>query len=81
MAEKYDNKQEETKFEKQPITGEKINTSKSVELIFTGNRTFELHIGKQILRFSPRESKIVLKSIIEHIDFENVSKYFVVKEV
>jgi len=55
--------------------------SNQVRLVFKGNRTFELHIGRTLYRFEGRESKYVPKSVLDHKDFtEQIKQYFVIGE-
>lgn len=49
-------------------------------LVFKGNRKKELHIGNKMYTFIGRERVSVPRSVIEHKDFENQAKYFLVKE-
>ena len=53
---------------------------KSYTIIFKDNRSYDLHIGKSLFKFGPKESKDVPEWVINHKDFENASKYFVIKE-
>lgn len=51
-----------------------------VTLLSKVNGTYELHIGKIIYRFEPRqERKDIPVSVLTHKDFQNVSKYIEVK--
>lgn len=70
------------KYEQSSKEKEKIveKDSENVTLIFKGNRTFELHIGRAMYRFEGRVSKQVPRSVLSHPDFANVKKYFVIGE-
>lgn len=52
-----------------------------VTLMFKGNRTFELKLGRELTRFEGREKKSFPKSILNHPDFtSNIRKYFSIQE-
>jgi|WetSurMetagenome_2_1015567.scaffolds.fasta_scaffold957613_2 hypothetical protein len=51
-----------------------------VTLLSKVNGTYELHIGKTIYRFEPRQERVdIPASVLTHPDFQNVSKYIEVK--
>jgi len=54
--------------------------SAEVTLIFKQNRKFHLHIGNTTLAFNGGERVRVPRWVIEHPDFEDQKKYFLVKE-
>lgn len=57
-----------------------VEKSKAVELTFRENRMYELHIGRKVIRFNPRETKKIHADILIHADFtENVKKLFIIK--
>jgi hypothetical protein len=79
-SQKYHKDQEEIS---ESIVGKYEPEKKSsgmVTLVFRQNRTYELHIGKEVYTFSGQEHKLVQRSVIDHPDFQNVRKYFEVKE-
>lgn len=53
----------------------------TVSVIFRENRKFDLHIGREMVTFKARERKDIPKIWLKHKDWQNVSKYFVVKGV
>ena len=56
--------------------------SSEVTLTFKQNRTFELHIGRALVRFEGRESKTVPRSYLTHKDFtKQIADQFVIQEV
>lgn len=55
---------------------------KTVKLTFTGNRSYELHIGREIYRFNGRESKDLPVSVLDHKDFTDIVRQkFVIGEM
>jgi len=56
-----------------------IKHSGKVKIKFRESRKFDLHIGREMIVFKGREEKEVPASWIEHKDFKNVSKNFIVK--
>jgi hypothetical protein len=54
---------------------------KEVTIMFRENRKFDLHIGRNVKTFYGRETKRIPASWLEHEDWQNVKKYFVVKGV
>lgn len=63
------------------VNTKKTVSKKTVSLIFRENRKFDLHIGRELMTFGPRERKEVPESWIKHPDFSNVAKYFVVRGI
>ena len=59
----------------------KVGKSKEVTITFRHNRTFELHIGQEVMRFEGRETKQVDKDVLEHPAFIQARKYFITKGV
>lgn len=53
--------------------------SATVTIQFKQNRSFELYVNRKMYCFEPHEEKIVEKSVIDHEDFKQVSKYFTIK--
>ena len=49
-----------------------------VKLTFRENRKFDLHIGRNMVTFMGRQSITVPKKWLEHKDWPNVSKYFII---
>lgn len=65
--------------EEKKVEKNKSKKEKKVRITFKENRAFELHIGREIYRFSGRESKVVPASLLEHKDFtEQTAMKFVV---
>ena len=60
---------------------ESVSVSKRYVLTFKQNRSFDLHLGKKMISFGPKESIEVDESVVEHKDFAQSSKYFVIKEI
>lgn len=61
---------------------DRYSQSKDVFLTFRKNRSIDLTIGRQVIRFEGREKKKVPKSIVEHKDFtDKMAKKFIVQEV
>lgn len=63
-----------------PEDNEKVVKEK-VSVTFRENRKFDLHIGREVVTFKARERKDIPKEWLKHRDWQNVSKYFVVKGV
>jgi hypothetical protein len=77
----FDNIDEFEDIKKQTEVEELKKSKKDeVTIMFKQNRSFELHVGRQMIKFSPRETKPVSRSVIEHKDFEVVKDYFLIKE-
>lgn len=60
---------------------EKKVVLEEVSVVFRENRKFDLHIGREVITFTSRERKDIPKEWLKHRDWQNVSKYFVVKGV
>lgn len=58
-----------------------MDKGKQYRVTFRQNRSFELHIRKTIYRFEPNGSLMLDESVINHPDFKQQSKYFIVNEV
>lgn len=57
-------------------------TGAMVSLSFRYNRPFDLHIGRYLYRFEPHQKREDIPSkVLDHIDFQNVKKYFVINGV
>lgn len=50
-------------------------------IVFRQNRTYDLHIGRDVYTFHGMESKRIPKHLLLHSDFLQASEYFVVKGV
>ena len=59
----------------------KVGPKKKLTITFRHNRTFELHIGQEVMRFEGRETKQIDKSILEHPAFIQAKKYFIIKGI
>lgn len=70
---------------KEEVVGKDLpsyGASKEVFLTFKENRSYELHVGRDILRFEGRETKKVTEAMLRHKDFtESVAEKFVIREV
>jgi hypothetical protein len=79
MEEKKENLEYSGKLEK----ANKVQTKKEkkVNIMFRENRKFDLHIGRDMITFLGRESKSIPAAWLDHKDWNNVSKYFIVKGV
>jgi hypothetical protein len=53
----------------------------TVILVFKQNRKKELHIGRDVYTFWGASSLTVPRSVVEHSDFKNHRREFLVKEV
>jgi hypothetical protein len=78
MSKKNDLMNEEIRepeiFEKKEINKDEI------EIVFTENRSFDLHIGDIVYHFAGQSSVKVPKSVLVHKDWtEEISKYFIVR--
>jgi len=51
-----------------------------VEIVFKQNRKFHLHVGRKTWVFIGKSSHIVPRKVLEHSDFLQQSKYFLIKE-
>lgn len=58
----------------------KQQASDKYTLRFKENRTYFLHVGREVIPFAPFEEKTVPLSVIAHKDFENARKNFVIKD-
>lgn len=80
MAE--DKVSQKTKETVKKSTGSAETVDKStVSVIFRQNRKFDLHIGREVTVFKARERKDIPKKWLEHEDWKNVAKYFIVQGV
>ena len=61
--------------------GIKEKKVEEIKLTFKGNRKKDLRIGKTVYEFMGPCSLNVPKSILNHPDFENQKKYFLIREV
>ena len=52
-----------------------------ISLTYRKNRSYELHLGKEVIKFLPKETKILSREILDHKDFEQAAKNFVIKEI
>ncbi len=59
----------------------KVGLKTSITITFRENRTFELHIGQEVLRFEGMESKQINKDLLEHPAFKQARKYFTIKGI
>lgn len=50
------------------------------KIMFRQNRKFDLHIGRNVITFRGREIKGIPRDWLKHKDFQNVKKYFSIKE-
>ncbi len=54
-----------------------FSTGEMVDVTFNQNRSFELHIGRNIYKFEGRKTIKMAKSLINHPDFTlDLKKYF-----
>ena len=64
-----------------PAKESKYSQSENVFLTFRGNRSYELHVGREVHRFEGRQKKELPSSVLEHKDFtENIKKLFIIQE-
>ena len=54
---------------------------KEVSITFKGTRKFDLHVGREMKTFKGRETKKIPADWLNHPDFTQVKKYFIVKGV
>ncbi len=59
----------------------KVTTVKTVTITFRENRSFELHVGRQIKKFGPRESRPIPITWLKHRDFIQQKSKFIVKGI
>lgn len=52
-----------------------------VEVTFKENRKFDLHVGRKLLTFKGREKKTIPKEWLDHPDFQQVNKMFIVRGI
>lgn len=57
----------------------KKETVKTVTITFRENRTFDLHVGRDIKQFGPRESKPIPVTWLKHRDFMQQKSKFIIK--
>lgn len=50
-----------------------------VLVMFRGNRSFELHAGREVYRFGPHETRELPRAVLETDGFKQASRYFVIK--
>ena len=54
-------------------------TKDRVKITFRQNRTFNLHLGRDVIIFSGRETKEIDRSLLSHKDFTDaIKEYFVI---
>lgn len=54
-----------------------FSTGEMVDVTFTQNRSFELHIGRNIYKFDGRQTVKLPKSVLNHPDFTaDLKRYF-----
>lgn len=51
-----------------------------VPIMFREQRKFDLHVGREMIVFRGRETKYVPEEWIEHPDFVQVSRLFVIRK-
>ena len=59
----------------------KVGKPKKITITFRHNRTFELHIGQEVMRFEGRETKWVERDLLNHPSFIQAKKYFIIKGI
>jgi hypothetical protein len=59
----------------------KVETIKMVTVTFRENRSFDLHVGREIITFGPRETKPIPVTWLKHRDFLQQQSKFVIKGV
>lgn len=65
---------------KEQLSKAHIQKKDQAKIMFRQNRKFDLHIGRNVITFLGRETKEIPNSWLLHKDFQNVKKYFVIKE-
>jgi hypothetical protein len=57
--------------------------AKRYALTFNQNRSFELHVGRQVIPFAPYETVEVSEAVRNHVDFKGtaVEPFFQIQEV
>ena len=76
MAKRYPSEDEGKEYRAQ----EGLQKSDEVTLTHAENRTYEMQIGPFHVRFDPHESKSVPRWLLDHPDFQNQKKRFLIKE-
>lgn len=61
--------------------GEKPTKEKLITITYRENRKFDLHVGRDMVTFGPRETKSIPVSWLKHRDFAQAKKYFIIKGV
>lgn len=56
-------------------------TKSEVTVVFKQNRKFDLHVGREVMVFMGREALRIPKAWLDHPDFRQVQKYFIIKGV
>lgn len=59
----------------------KVGSRKSITITFRENRTFELQVGQETMRFEGRETRVVDKELLKHPAFIQARKYFNIKGI
>jgi len=63
------------------IGGVDITKAEKVRLLFKENRSYTLHINRELYQFTPNSSMIVSVDVIKHPDFLTKKKRFVILEI
>lgn len=63
--------------EKAPVA--KVKKEVCVFATFRENRKYDLHIGRKVITFMARETKEIPESLLDHSDWEQASKLFVIR--
>lgn len=70
----------ENKVEKTPIVPtKKAEKEVTVFATFRENRKYDLHIGRRVIVFTARETKEIPESFLNHSDWAQASKLFVIR--
>ena len=69
--------QKEEKKKERPVVT--IQKNEQIEVTYRYNRKYDLHIGRYMETFKARETKKIPKKWLEHRDWKNVAKNFVIK--
>ena len=72
-------KKEAPKKEEKKIPEKVVKKEKTVEIMFRENRKFDLHVGRDMITFLGRKTKSVPAAWLNHKDFKQVQKLFVIK--
>lgn len=59
----------------------KVPKKETVKIMFRQNRKYDLHVGRNMVTFRGRELKKIPKAWLNHPDFKQASKLFIVKGV